>query len=158
MAEILIRAARGDEAQWVVAMIHRMVQEVARYGGHAAATAESAWDCLGDTIAKQLADEDSRYLIAESEAHERVGMIGAEAATITGAFSPRQVLEIKAVYVVPAMRNAGLGSRLLSAVLDWGRTRGCHECGLTVVNGNPAIALYRKHGFVLSALEMVRKL
>lgn len=153
-----IRAAKQDEVAWVVSMIHRMVEEMASYGGHAASSAESAWEHLRDAITDQLKNEDSRYLIAESEQHERLGLVGAEVRTLTGAFAPRQVLEIMVVYVMPPMRRAGLASLLLTAVLDWARTKGCKECDLSVVARNPATSLYRKHGFTVSEFKMAKLL
>jgi ribosomal-protein-alanine N-acetyltransferase len=46
-------------------------------------------------------------------------------------------------------RGRGVGSALVAAAIDWGRTRGLHKLILSVFPHNEAaIALYRKFGFV----------
>jgi RimJ/RimL family protein N-acetyltransferase len=46
-------------------------------------------------------------------------------------------------------RGSGVGSKLLSAAIAWGRERGLHKLSLGVFAHNAAaIALYRKYGFV----------
>ncbi len=46
-------------------------------------------------------------------------------------------------------RGRGVGSALLEAAIAWARGRGLHKLSLTVFAHNePAIALYRKYGFV----------
>jgi GNAT superfamily N-acetyltransferase len=156
--EIVIRAAREDETEWMVAMIRRMVEEMARYGGHAPATAEFAWAGLARTIADQIKSNDAQYLIAESAQHEPVGVVGAELETLGGAFAPKKSLHLSVVYVLPPVRGTGIGSRLLTAILAWGRARGCAACNLNVVARNPARSLYEKHGFSVFEFKMVRPL
>ncbi len=46
-------------------------------------------------------------------------------------------------------RGRGVGSALMIAAIDWARERGLHKLSLSVFAHNvPAIALYRKFGFV----------
>jgi RimJ/RimL family protein N-acetyltransferase len=46
-------------------------------------------------------------------------------------------------------RGRGVGSALVTAAIDWARERGLHKLSLSVFAHNePAIALYRKFGFV----------
>jgi RimJ/RimL family protein N-acetyltransferase len=46
-------------------------------------------------------------------------------------------------------RGRGVGSALVTAAIDWARERGLHKLSLSVFTHNePAIALYRKFGFV----------
>jgi RimJ/RimL family protein N-acetyltransferase len=46
-------------------------------------------------------------------------------------------------------RERGVGSALLAAAIEWARQRGLHKLSLSVFAHNaPAIALYRKFGFV----------
>jgi GNAT superfamily N-acetyltransferase len=156
--EIVIRPAVQDEATWVAAMIRRMVEEMASYGGHAPATAQSAWECLARTVADQINSADARYLIAESPQHERVGVVGATLATLDDVLAPKKLLHISAVYVLPPARGAGIGSRLMTAILAWGRASGCELCDLNVVARNPAKSLYEKHGFSVFEFKMMRPL
>lgn len=46
-------------------------------------------------------------------------------------------------------RGRGVGSALMAAAIDWARAEGLHKLSLSVFAHNePAIALYRKFGFV----------
>jgi RimJ/RimL family protein N-acetyltransferase len=51
--------------------------------------------------------------------------------------------------VLKEWRGRGVGSALLAAAIEWARAEGLHKLSLTVFPHNePAIALYRKFGFV----------
>jgi RimJ/RimL family protein N-acetyltransferase len=51
--------------------------------------------------------------------------------------------------VAAGWRGRGVGSALVAAAIDWSRERGLHKIALSVFPHNePAIALYRKFGFV----------
>jgi RimJ/RimL family protein N-acetyltransferase len=50
--------------------------------------------------------------------------------------------------IVDGHRGAGLGSRLLEAILEWAAERGAHKVCLELWTHNtPALALYEKFGF-----------
>lgn len=51
------------------------------------------------------------------------------------------------VYLVPAMRNRGLGRRLLELIDDEARALGLNRLYLEVEHHNPAIRLYRRAGY-----------
>jgi RimJ/RimL family protein N-acetyltransferase len=58
-------------------------------------------------------------------------------------------VQLISMWVDPTKRGAGVGADLVSAVVDWSRAGGAREVELWVVEGNePAIALYRRCGFV----------
>lgn len=158
MDEISIRCARVDDADWVVETIYAMVTEMSRYGGQTPDTAEHARERLARPIAEQLVSSDACYLLAQSTAHERLGLVGAAVTTLGGTFVPRPQLHISAVYVTPQARGRGIAGRLLSALWDWGREKGCVACDLNVVAGNPARSLYEKLGFAVSHFRMLRPL
>jgi GNAT superfamily N-acetyltransferase len=72
-----------------------------------------------------------------------VGLVGG----FPGADRPR-VVELTSMWVDPAVRGAGIGTRLVAAVVDWARGGGADEVELWVVDQNdPALALYRRCGF-----------
>ena len=52
------------------------------------------------------------------------------------------------MWVAPASRRRGVGSRLVGEVVGWARAQGCRRILLEVADENrPAIALYASHGF-----------
>lgn len=51
------------------------------------------------------------------------------------------------VYLVPAVRGQGLGTRVMHALMAEARRLGCRAIHLEVLPDNPAAALYRRLGF-----------
>jgi ribosomal protein S18 acetylase RimI-like enzyme len=51
------------------------------------------------------------------------------------------------IAVVPSRRGHGFGAELLSALLGQAREDGLHAVSLSVEPENPALHLYRRHGF-----------
>lgn len=61
------------------------------------------------------------------------------------------VCELRSVWVSPQARGGGVGDRLIAAVKTWARQWGATTLKLAVIPGNePAIALYRRNGFVVT--------
>lgn len=59
------------------------------------------------------------------------------------------VRELRSVWVGPEGRGRGVADRLLATVEEWARRSGGTRLRLAVLPGNaPALALYRRHGFV----------
>lgn len=56
--------------------------------------------------------------------------------------------ELLLIAVQPALRGRGLGAALLRKVAQHSSERGCRRLFLEMRRGNPALALYRAHGFV----------
>lgn len=55
------------------------------------------------------------------------------------------------MWVAPEVRRKGIGCRLVSAILDWARSRGAQAVRLTVTSNNrPAIAFYQRMGFEMT--------
>lgn len=84
--------------------------------------------------------------LAAFQADEAVGLVGvvtASAAALTAA--------LVALWVSPDARGAGVGDALVEAVTRVARGWGCRWVELEVLSGNqPAIRLYRRHGFTPS--------
>jgi ribosomal protein S18 acetylase RimI-like enzyme len=56
---------------------------------------------------------------------------------------------LHSLWVSPQVRGQGLGNRLVAAVEEWAVRQGATSIRLEVVPGNaPAVALYRRHGYV----------
>ncbi|MEU0695466.1 GNAT family N-acetyltransferase [Streptomyces niveus] len=61
------------------------------------------------------------------------------------------VCELRSVWVGPGARGLGVADRLIAAVETWARRSGATTLRLAVIPGNdPAVALYRRNGFVLT--------
>jgi GNAT superfamily N-acetyltransferase len=155
MDKFAVRDARYDEAEFIVQMIRQMVTDMATYGGYAPATEDEAWKKLSIALTTELRGENSKYVIAEAENGDRIGVAGAELRTLGGAFAPRKTLHISAVYVLPSLRRLGIGGKLIARILDWGRTVGIEQCDLNVLSRNPARSLYDKLGFSVVEVKMV---
>ncbi len=156
MDKIAVRDARHDEAGFIVQMIRQMVTDMASFGGDAPATEDEAWETLSIALTTELQGENSKYVIAEAENGDRIGIAGAELRTLGAAFAP--TLHISVVYVLPSLRRSGIGSKLIARILDWGRTVGIEQCDLNVLSRNPARSLYEKLGFSVVEVKMVGSL
>lgn len=61
---------------------------------------------------------------------------------------------ISGVYVRPALRQQGIGRRLMQACTDWAQARGVEQLKLAVVNTNiAAIRLYARCGFQVYGVD-----
>jgi ribosomal protein S18 acetylase RimI-like enzyme len=156
--EIMVRDARLDESRYIMEMTRSMIRDMERYGGRAPTTDESAWDKLAVDLAVEFKEDKSKYLIAEAADGKRIGLAGARINTLEGVFATKRIIHISVVYVLPSYRRAGVGSKLISQTLDWGRDVGGDYFDLNVVAGNPARSLYRKLGFSEAAINMTRPL
>lgn len=98
----------------------------------------TAW--TRDTMAREVASEWGRYVVAVDDAHEVVGYVGLRAVGVEG--------DIQTIAVGAAARGSGLGRRLLAQAQQDARDRGVQELFLEVREDNaPARALYRSEGF-----------
>ena len=154
---VLIRDARRDEANFAAEMTRKMVLEMQEYGGHTAATSESAWEKIAELITDDLQLEIAKYLVAENSSGQRIGHAAARIVTLEGAFEPKRTIHVSAVYVVPTNRQAGVGRALVEKVLEWGRAKGAEYCTLNVLEKNPARSLYKSLGFIDTDIRMTRR-
>lgn len=104
-----------------------------------------AWSAA--MMAAELAAPHTRYLVAEAE-----GAIVGYAGLSVLPGSPQA--DIQTIGVAPACRRLGLGTALLTALLDEAERRGATEVLLEVRADNPgAQALYERHGFTAIAVR-----
>jgi GNAT superfamily N-acetyltransferase len=153
---IAVRDARFDENRYIMEMTRLMVCEMQTFGGRQVTTDQSAWDVHADGISAELKADNCKYLIAETDDNERVGLGGARVNILEGAFASKKIVHISVVYVLPAFRRTGVASKIMSQILDWGRQVGGDYFDLNVVAGNPAKSLYEKFGFSDAAINMTR--
>jgi ribosomal protein S18 acetylase RimI-like enzyme len=154
MPEFTLRDAEPKDARAIVSMVRLMMVDLASYGGHAPAHDNASWDKLTDEIAKDLGDLRWKFIVALSREGEWLGIVGGKLVTLGGAFAPKETLHISVVYVTAQFRRAGIARTLIDALLDWGRACGSAECDLSVLERNPAKALYEKLGFAPREVKM----
>jgi ribosomal-protein-alanine N-acetyltransferase len=96
----------------------------------------------------ELAESASRhYLVVESADGELIGYAG------LCAYPPDESY-VQTIAVAPTHQGHGLGTRLLTALIDESARRGCRRLDLEVRADNPtAIALYERHGFTRVGLR-----
>jgi RimJ/RimL family protein N-acetyltransferase len=100
---------------------------------------------LRDHLASIAVSHNEAVLVARHEG-ELVGLVTGMRGTHP---ARRGGVEI-GVGVYAPWRRQGIGAALVTGLAHWAQTVGCHRLQLHVVTANaPAIALYRKLGFVL---------
>ncbi|MDQ1703868.1 MAG: [ribosomal protein S18]-alanine N-acetyltransferase [Frankiaceae bacterium] len=99
---------------------------------------EDAWS---DTMFwSELAERESRHYIVAVDGDDVVGYAGL-CAYAAEAY-------VQTIAVDPARQAQGIGTTLLTTLLDESRQRGCAHVDLEVrADNNGAIALYERHGF-----------
>ena len=137
-----IRQAKIEDAQLVVSLIRKMVEEMERYGGDPAAKDEANWDELTGRYETYLKLDTFHFLLVVD-----ASLAGAELSDVKCSFVPKKTVHITAVYIDPAQRRRGVAQRLLGELLEWGRSSGAAECELHVLVTNPAVKLYERAGF-----------
>lgn len=106
------------------------------------------WDARRPGFDTYVTRDDRLLLLAEPET-------GADAGEVVGWAQSEHAPSGQAslgMGIVDGHRSAGLGTRLLTGVVDWARARGAHKVVLEVWPHNRrAIGLYEKLGFVIEA-------
>ncbi|MBB2934673.1 ribosomal protein S18 acetylase RimI-like enzyme [Amycolatopsis bartoniae] len=99
---------------------------------------------------ERLAMPDALNLLARDD--------GVVVGLASGIRYPDGVAEVRSVWVSPRARGKGVADLLLTAIEEWAVRQGAPELRLDVLPGNErAIALYRRHGFVPTGGEEMRK-
>ena len=80
-----------------------------------------------------------------------VAELNGQAAGMVSATAPNtdRAVELISMWVAPFARGRGVGDSLVGAVLIWAQQQQASRVSLAVFEGNePAMALYRRHGFL----------
>jgi GNAT superfamily N-acetyltransferase len=119
--DVAIRAARPDEAEWVVPAYAWLFAPPGSRPG--------AWDPgrAVERLRAAAAEEGSEVLVAD-RAGEIVGVCTVYLDIDSVRFGRRAWVEDLAVH--PEARSLGIGKRLLDAAKDWGRERGASHLEL----------------------------
>ena len=78
-----------------------------------------------------------------------VDLDGRPAGMVSGDVLDPATVELLALWVAPAARGCGVGDRLVELIVTWARSRPPTERVVLHVHepNEPAVALYRRHGF-----------
>jgi GNAT superfamily N-acetyltransferase len=110
-------------------------------------------DAFGDTLALASARDDDAWRAYAGGGAAKVTFVAVRDGAFVGMArgGPRDAGEVGlyGMWVAPDARDAGLGRRLVEAVLAWARGHGATRVALDAAEHRaPARALYRRCGFV----------
>jgi GNAT superfamily N-acetyltransferase len=145
--DVEIRRIRADEGQRLRNVRLRALQDAP---GAFSSTLEqsrhlsiSEWD----DMAGNGSTGGERAMFVAGPADGRGPLLG-----LAGGFAAKDrpgSVQLISMWVDPTNRGAGIGAGLVESVVGWARAGGASQVELWVVEGNePAIALYRRCGFV----------
>jgi len=144
--ELIIREARPEDAEQLVAYVTRLAEEpginITLSPGEFNITAEQEQQIIADYHAAL----NSLFLVAEADGR-LVGMLSCKG----GARRAITHVTTIAISLSEEWRNQGIGSRMMQRAIEWVRGSGVVKLmELFVFAGNaPAIHLYEKFGFVV---------
>lgn len=109
-------------------------------------------DAFGSTLADWTGPGDSedrwRRRLAAFPLNLVADLDGRAVGMVTASPPEDGTSEVLSMWVSPDVRGRGVGDALILAVLEWARRQGAVRIALDVRHANqPAIALYRRHGF-----------
>jgi RimJ/RimL family protein N-acetyltransferase len=132
-----VRAAQPEDVDGVL----RLVEAVASERQHILTEPPIDRERRAQRFGETVRSEDAKVFVAEADG-DVVGELTAFGRTSTG---PATI----GMAVAAAWRGQGVGTALMEACVEWAREAGVHKLSLEVFPWNePAIALYRKFGFV----------
>ena len=137
---VIRRACRGDEPRLRDLRLRALVDAPEAF----AATYDEDADRPPAHWTRLASDADVAVFVAV-EADDWVGMAG-------GRWFDRErgIVQLWGMWVVPALRRGGLGTRLVSEVEAWARSAGAHRLRVGVIDGLRLQAFYERLGFELT--------
>lgn len=109
-------------------------------------------------IRADIEKDDHRYLVAEHDGRIVAYAHGDVKEQEDAYLVQRRYGDVDALVVLEAYRGRGLGTRLHDERVEWFRERGCTHLILTVLENNPAHALYENWGYIDVDRRMIREL
>ncbi|MGE5264342.1 MAG: N-acetyltransferase family protein [Acidobacteriota bacterium] len=145
MAVTIRRATMSDLDALV-----RLWKELADYHADLApefALAPQAEDRFRDHVVELVQDQAKCVLLAEDEGHA-IGFISGAVQENPPVFLEKSVGHIGSAVVTADSQRGGVGTRLVSAMMEWFRERGVRFVDLSAATGNPAaLEFWRRMGF-----------
>jgi len=154
-----IRQLSYQQIDTVIEFLQNMLDTMTALGGHALKSPDTVATYFQSEIAPQIDLPDHLFLGAELDStHQLIGMLEASIKDLNPIFLPQKYLHIHAIYVVPEHRRCGIGRSLMESAFVWGRSKGCVEADLNVLQNSPAKFLYQDLGFEPFQIQMRRTL
>lgn len=124
--------------------------EALRESPHAFSTALADWQGEGDS------ERRWRHRLDSVPFNVVAHVDGVVAGMVSGTSpSPDGEVLLISMYVAPFARGSGVGDALVNAVKEWAVSQRADRVALAVMEANaPAIALYRRNGFIDSGAGM----
>jgi len=137
-SKICIRAIERRDNEVVANIIRRVMTEFGAVGCNF-----SIADAEVDAMYEAYPSPSAAFFVVEADG-EVLGC-GGMGPLVDG---PPDVCELRKMYFMPALRGSGMGTKLLSAILEAARKAGFRRCYLeTLGTMTEARRLYLKHGF-----------
>jgi GNAT superfamily N-acetyltransferase len=138
MSSLVIRQAQEADAD---AVLHCLVAAFAPYREHYTPAA------FADTVLDDSAIRErmrTMHVLVAISVDQIVG-------TVAASMNDEQQGHLRGMAVLPQFRGTGIAAKLLSAIEDWLRIKGCKRVSLdTTLPLQTAINFYEKHGYVRS--------
>lgn len=132
---LTLRAASTADSAPVKALISQVLAE---YGLQ---LSQDGSDSDLDDLVRSYAQVGGRFDVLVDESGRLVGSVGLLPLD-------EQTVELRKMYLLPAIRGQGQGRRLLEHALAWARAQGYRQMSLETASVlNEAIGLYRAYGF-----------
>jgi len=152
MGTVEIRLAADRDEPGVLAALAGLFSEDP---GTRDPTVSQDWPRLqGPSAAAAWRADGSRLVLAAADGDTVVGMLTGYL-TEPSDYRPVRVAVLHSLYVQPAHRDAGVGTRLVGAFRSWARERRADRMSVTAYAANAdAIRFYQRHGFTPRELEL----
>ena len=149
MPDVAVRAASRDDAAALAEFAARVFDEVFGPGNDPGDMASYLAEAFGPDIQRaEIAAPGAIVLIAETRGGNMAGYLHIAASTTPACVSGANAVELKRLYVDPALHSRGVGKALLDEGLSRARAAGAGTVWLGVWEHNTrAQKFYRREGF-----------
>jgi ribosomal protein S18 acetylase RimI-like enzyme len=116
------------------------------------------FELFGKRFLAHVLSDSSQVVFVAKRGQETVSFLTGGEWTPAGLFQRRRHLYINDLYVASQHRRQGLARRLLEQAGEWAKQRGFEYISLGVLADNPALGFYRREGFAVHRVSMIKKL